>query len=619
MQIVGDKRGQLAIIIIIALVIVAGVIVYFVVRGTTSISSVSPELKPVYDAYEACIRSDAEAAISLAGSQGGRINVGPFIPGSDYAPSSSHLNFLGFPVPYWYYVSGNGVIKESIPTKASMQNEIADSIERSLDDCNFEQYYSQGYSIGRGSTQAKVTVDDIDVVVTVDSPLEVSKGDKSARVTSHQVVISSKLGKFYKMAREIYQKEKQESFLENYSADVLRLYAPVDGVEISCSGKVWKTPEVVSGLKEGLANNVNSLRLKGNYYSLSDKKREYFVVDKSVDEAVSFMYNPSWPSKVEITGNGVGDSLMIADPVGNEQGLGVMGFCYSPYHFVYDVSFPVMVQIYNNEEVFQFPVAVVLDKNLPRRGAFSEISESPDVDVCQYSTQPLKVSVYDSQLAPINANISYRCFDQRCNLGSTSNGVFQGNAPACVNGYLDVSSSGYASHAQLLSTNEESSADVILDREYDVSVSLQVDGKPLDGSAIVSFIGPSNASSALPGSDTLKLSEGTYEVRAYVYGNSSITIPSSTKSECTDVPQTGISGFFGGTKEQCYTITLPETKIDYALVGGGVQSSYILGSDLSKGNIVLNVHALPRPNSLEQLQYNYESFESSGIDISYEH
>ena len=29
---------------------------------------------------------------------------------------------------------------------------------------------------------------------------------------------------------------------------------------------------------------------------------------------------------------------MIAKPVGTEQGMGIMGFCYSPYHFVYDIN-----------------------------------------------------------------------------------------------------------------------------------------------------------------------------------------------------------------------------------------------------------------------------------------
>ncbi|MBX4212370.1 hypothetical protein KW787_02870 [Candidatus Pacearchaeota archaeon] len=618
MQRIGDKRGQLAIIIIVAVVIVGGIIFYFAVRNQTSISSVDADLQPVYDAYDSCISTSAQAAISLAGSQGGRVDAGQFIPGSDYSPFSSHLNFLGFPVPYWYYVSGNGIIKENIPTKTSIQNEIADYVEKSLNDCDLESFYQQGYSIQRGDANVKVTMDDTRVVVDVSSPLSVSRNGKTAIKNNHESIITSKLGKFYKLAREIYQKEKQEAFLENYSVDVLRLYAPVDGVEISCSGKVWKTPEIVDDTKQGLAGNINSLRLKGNYYSLSDKSRQYFVVDKTVDEAVGFMYSPSWPTKVEIQGDGVSNQLMIAEPVGNQQGLGVLGFCYSPYHFVYDVSFPVMVQIYNNDELFQFPVAVVIDKNLPRQGIFSNLTDSPSDDVCQFNTQDVKISVYDSNLVPLDANVSYRCFDQKCDLGNTKNGVFEGKAPACVNGHIDVSSSGYSSQSQLLSTNEENSADVILDREYDLNVSLTVDGKKLDGSAIVSFLGASNSSISLPASGNVKLSEGIYEIRAYVYGNSSIVIPASTKSECTSVPTSGVAGFFGGTKEQCYTVNIPQTKIDYALVGGGVQQAYLLGSDLSKGNLNLNVYSLPRPNTLEQLQYNYESFESSGIDTSYE-
>ena len=36
--------------------------------------------------------------------------------------------------------------------------------------------------------------------------------------------------------------------------------------------------------------------------------------------------------KIEI--HGTNGALMLARPVGNAQGMGAMGFCYSPYHFV---------------------------------------------------------------------------------------------------------------------------------------------------------------------------------------------------------------------------------------------------------------------------------------------
>ena len=65
---------------------------------------------------------------------------------------------------------------------------------------------------------------------------------------------------------------------------------------------------------------------------------------------------------------------MIAKPIGTQPGLSAMKFCYAPYKFVYDMYFPVLIQVYSKDdanEVFQFPVSVVINKNMPREAANS--------------------------------------------------------------------------------------------------------------------------------------------------------------------------------------------------------------------------------------------------------
>ena len=70
-------------------------------------------------------------------------------------------------------------------------------------------------------------------------------------------------------------KEKQEAFLEKYAADVLYSYTPVDGVDITCSPKIWKTRDVVNDLKSGLEANIGALKVQGDYYTLSNKKDQF--------------------------------------------------------------------------------------------------------------------------------------------------------------------------------------------------------------------------------------------------------------------------------------------------------------------------------------------------------
>lgn len=612
-----NKKAQITIFIIIAIVIIAAITTYLLVRNKTGLEVIDPSFAPVFNYYSSCIEDAVRAAGDLAGNQGGRIYVLGYETGSEYAPFSSQLNFLGFNIPYWYYVAGNGIIKEQIPLKSEIEKDIAQYIKERIVECDFEPFYKQGFSIDLGNKDVNVNLENNKINVNVEQDITVTKDDKIARKTKLEINTDSKLGNFYNLAKDIYDKEKKEAFLENYAVDVLRLYAPVDGAEISCSPKIWKTREVIDDLKTGLENNVAKLKLKGNYYRLKEKKDKYFVIDKETNEQVNFIYSPAWPSKIEVVG--ANEELMIANPIGNQAGLGVMGFCYAPYHFVYDLSFPVLIQILDGNEIFQFPIAVIIDNNVPREAIFSEIEQDTSADLCSFKAQDIEVNVYDINLNKVSkAQISYECFDKSCNLGETENGKFTGKAPACINGFISAKAEGFAEKKQIFSSNTEISTDIILDKEYNLDIELEVGNKPLKDTAIVSFDGQVSKTLGLPETNNVILSEGLYNISVYVYGNSSVTIPENTKTQCTQVSSGGIAGLFGSTKEQCFDIKIPSTKIEYALIGGGITEHYLLANDLEKGKIKLKVPELGRPHSLEKLQYNYELFDKMGVDVEFQ-
>ena len=66
-------------------------------------------------------------------------------------------------------------------------------------------------------------------------------------------------------------------FLEKYALDVMRLYAPVDGTKIGCAPKIFVESKIRKDIVNGLAANIPSLKLKGDYYDLSSKAEQYFV------------------------------------------------------------------------------------------------------------------------------------------------------------------------------------------------------------------------------------------------------------------------------------------------------------------------------------------------------
>jgi hypothetical protein len=611
------KRGQVTIFIIVALIVVGAVIVYLAVNGSFSTTSTGGDFAPVFTAYQQCIESQTKAAVSLASLQGGHVSLGDYIPGSDYAPFSSHLSYLGSPVPYWFYVSGNNLVKENVPSLTDMQKDISSYVSNHLHDCDLSVYEAQGYSISIGKPEVSTLVSSKNVVTTVRGAVTVSREGSTESKSINEASVSSKLGTFYAIAKNVYDKEKQEAFIEKYAVDVLRLYAPVDGVNVQCAPGIWKSREVVSAIQDGLVNNLASLE-----FAASKPKGEagYFTVPLSTSEPVRIIYSKSWPSVVEITP--ADQELMIAEPVGNQQGMGVMGFCYVPYHFVYDLKFPVMVQIGDGLDFFQFPIAAIVNKNVARNALPSTFDTEDTTNVCAFANSKISVSVYDADLKPVQADVSYQCFDQTCPVGESAiaNGVSTLNAfvPSCVNGKLLVDAEGYAHYEKTFSSNEEHSAEVILDKEYDVRADLKLNGKSFGGTAIVHFESATGVeSTALPDNPNIKLHEGLYNITIYAYGNASIKIPASTKTQCTDVSRGGILGFFGSKKEQCFTITVPESVIDSALVGGGKTTAYLFSSDLQKGTIMLDAQAFESPTSLEDVQYTFNALDDASIEVSF--
>ncbi|MEK6818748.1 MAG: hypothetical protein AABY10_02335, partial [Nanoarchaeota archaeon] len=229
-----NKLGQVALFVIIAIVLVFAILAFVFFRKGFSTDQIPEELQPVFDYYSQCLLKEARTGTDILGIQGGVINSGDYLPGSDYAPFSSHLNFLGSPVKYWYYVSGNGLIKEQVPTKSQMAKELGDYITEGLQDCDFRSFISKGYTMDIKEGDLKINIEDERVLVASIAELTVRKGDLVGRKSQHEIEVDSKLGKFYDLALDIYNKEKDEFFLEQYAVDTLYNYAPVDGVEIQC-------------------------------------------------------------------------------------------------------------------------------------------------------------------------------------------------------------------------------------------------------------------------------------------------------------------------------------------------------------------------------------------------
>ncbi len=615
----GDKSGQVTVFIIIAVIIVAAIVAFFILRARLTATAVPASLEPVYNSFLSCLEEDARTGISVLGSHGGYIELPEFKPGSQYMPFSSQLNFLGNPIPYWYYVSGNNIQEEQVPSLKEMEEQLGNFIENRINKCLLEDYLENGYGVSMGDeVEANVKINEESVEVNLNMALAMERANDSVVVRNHKVVLNSKFGKLYSDARAIYDYEQETLFLENYGVDTLRLYAPVDGVELSCSPKIWSADEVFDELRMAIEENTLALKVKGGNFELTQSENKYFVIDVPVEEEVLFLNSRNWSHSFEV--NPSQESMMIAKPVGNQPGMGMLGFCYIPYHFVYNVNYPVLVQVYSGSEIFQFPLAVVIKGNKPREALNATALGTPEIDLCDYKNTQVTVNVYDTSLNPLDANISFKCFGEICQIGQTQDGVLSELFPQCVNGFVIAKANGYkTSNEPVPTTVQSNGVIVILERMYNKNVNLKLDGRDYNGEAIISFVSDDDSKTLIyPEQKQINLSQGQYEVQVYIYRNSSIKLQETTQEQCTEVPKGGLGALFGLTEEKCFDITIPSQTISSALVGGGTQEYYIAESELIDFTTIdINTDSLTTPRTLEDLQKNYLEFEDKDLDINF--
>ncbi len=604
-----NKSGQVTIFVILAIVLVVAVSAYFIFKDTLLPSGISPTFEPVEAQFLDCLGEKTSNGIMILETQGGYIELPNFIPGSRHMPFSSELTFLGVDIPYWHTISGNNIEITQVPMKKDLQNQLANYLEEEIQDCKFSSFIQEGYQISSGDSEVEVLIEDNYVRVFLEMDLNMKMGEERAVIADHKIEIDSNLGSLHDDAVGFYDLNEEEMFLENYSVDFLRLYAPVDGVELTCAPKIWNADEIFDKLKNATQDNFFAIKNSGS-------KDDYFNLNLPIDSDVRIINSRYWPSTYEV--EPTDSPILVAEPIGNQAGLGILGFCYVPYHFVYNLRYPVLVQLTQDEEVFQFPLAILIEGNVPREPRGGRSIEDSSLDLCGDKITPINVEVSDSNLNSLDANVFYECFGSRCLIGETTGGDLDGMFPQCVNGKIVVEKEGYERLSQTFSSIESGSISVILDKKYDKRISLKLNGNNYNGKAIISFSSEEESHTVLyPEQRRINLSEGIYDVVVHVYEESNIKFEETSFEQCIDVPS-GIGGIFGITHEECSQVKIPEQTISNVLVGGGSGTFSLSESDLKLNNVLeISGEKLNTPESLEELQVSYILFEAKEIGVRF--
>lgn len=212
MLVMRGKIGQISIFIIVAILILAGVVSFFIFKDKLGFgaTAIPKDLAPITNSVQTCIQTTLEDGAKLAGLQGGYI----IPPGNALETNFSYI-------AYGYYLGTN-----SLASKTKIENEISKYIELTLPFC-FDSTSFPDYKITSGNVKATTKINTNSVSTSVNFPITASKAETSWNLNNkYAAEYKIKLGEMYSVAQSIIEKETSNSnnidfsYLNSFGYDI---------------------------------------------------------------------------------------------------------------------------------------------------------------------------------------------------------------------------------------------------------------------------------------------------------------------------------------------------------------------------------------------------------------
>jgi hypothetical protein len=232
-----DKRGQVAIFVIVAIVIAAVIIVIFMYPRLSNIVAPS-ELNPTQYLSD-CIAPNVKSTIELLAKQGGDENPEGFI------------NYLGTKVKYLCYTTG--YYKTCVVQQPLLVTHFGEEISRilgtRLDQCarNLKaEYEKRGYTVSLESVKSSVTMAPGKVQINYVTPMKVTKDGETRTFDKFDVSVESQIYDLLSLATSIVDYEV--TYGDSETTTYMQYYPDlkIEKIRLEDGVKIYKLTNVVT-------------------------------------------------------------------------------------------------------------------------------------------------------------------------------------------------------------------------------------------------------------------------------------------------------------------------------------------------------------------------------------
>ena len=183
------KKGQVTIFIILGIVIIAGILIFFLFRGNINSTQIPENAQEIYNFVEQCIYDSAQESILIISQNGGYINS----PKSSTQTGNPYYNKL------------------NIPEKQTIESEISTLTSELIQICILELDYFAEYKIIPSTPTIYTTINSEEIEINTKFPISIKKQDETFLIENFNTIIPARLGTIYNSITSILENQTPEN------------------------------------------------------------------------------------------------------------------------------------------------------------------------------------------------------------------------------------------------------------------------------------------------------------------------------------------------------------------------------------------------------------------------
>lgn len=235
-----NKKSQVTIFIIIAIVLVAAILALFLLKGKTIKELITGSFPNPQEYIEKCVKENTENALAIMMPQGGYIS-----PENYKMYNNIKIAYLCYNQNYYL-----PCINQEPLYLEHLKQEIKSYINPKIDDCFYslkQDYEKKNYGVNLDSGDINIELNPKQVNIEINRKLALSKNEETKIYEKFKVKVNSPLYDLAIITQEIVNQEAKFCYFEYLGFQLLYPEYSIEKTDVNGETKIYSIKEKISG------------------------------------------------------------------------------------------------------------------------------------------------------------------------------------------------------------------------------------------------------------------------------------------------------------------------------------------------------------------------------------